>query len=81
MKYFYEYKEKNGTKVAGSNLEKIDSIDNFIILRGIDTIQTINDYEVTYWRIFLDMNGIEYLRIWPMLEENYLLCSDDSDDD
>lgn len=81
MKYFYEYKEKNGCKVCGHNLENIVFIDNFIILVGVDIIQTVNDYEVTYWRIFLDMNGIEYLRIWPMLEEIYLLCSDDSDDD
>lgn len=76
MKYFYEYKEKNGAKVGGSNLEKIDLIDNFIILRGIDTIQTINDYELTYWRIFIDMNGIEYLTLKPMEELDELKGDD-----
>lgn len=66
MKYFYEYKEKNGCKVAGDNLEYINFIDNFIRLVGFDIIQTNNDYEVTYWRTFLDMSGIEYLIIKPM---------------
>lgn len=76
MKYFYEYKVKNGTKVGGSNLEKIDFFDNYIRLLGVDIIQTINDYELTYWRIFIDMNGIEYLTIKPMEELDELKGDD-----
>lgn len=69
MKYYYEYKYKNGNQVGGSNLEKIEFLDNYIRLLGEDTIQTIYDYKIEYWRELLDMNEIEYLKIRPMLEE------------
>lgn len=69
MKYYYEYKNKNGCIVGGHNLEKIEFFDNYIRLLGVDSIQTIYDYDEKYWRTLLDMNEIEYLRIWPMLEE------------
>ena len=32
MKYYYEYKEKNGCKVGGNNLETIEFYDNYIKL-------------------------------------------------
>ena len=38
MKYYYEYKEKNGCKVGGHNLEEIKIIDGYIKLMGIDII-------------------------------------------
>lgn len=69
MKYYYEYKYKNGNQVGGSNLEKIEFLDNYIRLLGEDIIQTIYDYKIEYWRELLDMNEIEYLKIRPMLEE------------
>lgn len=69
MRYYYEYKEKNGCKVGGHNLEKIEFYDNYIKLSGVDVIPTNYDYEEQYWGTFLDMNEIEYLRIWPMLEK------------
>lgn len=69
IKYYYEYKEKSGCKVGGSNLEKIEFIDNYIRLSGLDTIPTISDYKKEYWHVVLDMKGIEYLRIWSMLDE------------
>lgn len=69
MKYFYEYKDKNGCIVGGHNLEKIEFFDNYIRLLGVDIIQTIYDFDEKYWGTLLDMNEIEYLRIWPMLEE------------
>lgn len=69
MKYYYEYKYKNGCEVGGSNLEKIEFFDNYIRLLGEDIIQTIYDYKIEYWRTLLDMNEIEYLKIRPMLEE------------
>lgn len=69
MRYFYEYKEKNGCKVGGHNLKKIEFYDNFIILYGEDIIQTIYGIEEDYWGIKLDMNEIEYLKIEPMLEK------------
>lgn len=69
MRYFYEYKYKNGCKVGGHNLEKIEFYDNYIKLLGVDIIQTIYDYEEQYWGTFLDMNEIEYLKIEPMLEK------------
>lgn len=53
MKYYYEYKEKNGCKVGGHNLEKNDFLDKNIF---------------SHWATLLDMKEIEYLKIEPMLE-------------
>lgn len=69
MKYYYEYKCKDGYIGGGHNLEKIDFFDNYIRLLGSDVIQTNYDYEEQHWRTLLDMNEIEYLKIEPMLEE------------
>ena len=69
MKYYYEYKEKNGCKVRGHNLENIDIFDNYIRLLGEDIIPTYFDVEVSHWGALLSMNEIEYLKIEPMLEE------------
>ena len=70
MKYYYEYKEKNGCIVGGHNLEKIEFYDNYIKLLGVDIISTNYDYEEQHWGILLDMNEIEYLKIEPMKEES-----------
>lgn len=56
MKYYYEYKEKNGCKVCGHNLETIEFYDNFIKLLGVDIIPTNYDYEEQHWGTILDMN-------------------------
>ena len=70
MRYYYEYKYKKGNRmVGGHNLEKIEFFDNYIRLLGVDIVQTIYDYEISHWGTLLDMNEIEYLKIWPMLEE------------
>ena len=69
MKFYYEYKEKNGCIVGGHNLEKIEFYDNYIKLLGIDIIQTFYDYEEQQWGTLLDMNEIEYLTIRPMIEK------------
>lgn len=69
MKYYYEYKEKNGCKVGGHNLENIDIFDNYIRLLGVDIIPTYIDDKVSHWGTLLDMNEIEYLKITPMLEK------------
>lgn len=69
MKYYYEYKCKNGCTVGGHNLEKIEFYNNYIGLSGVDIIPTKYDYETQYWRTLLDINEIEYLKILPMLEE------------
>lgn len=69
MKYYYEYKYKNGNQVGGSNLEKIEFLDNYIRLLGEDIIQTIYDYKIEHWGTIIDMKEIEYLTIRPMLEE------------
>lgn len=69
MKYYYEYKYKNGSKVSGHNLENVDFFDNYVRLLGVDIILTNYDYKEQYWRILLDMKEIEYLKIEPMLEE------------
>ena len=66
MRYYYEYKYKNGCEVGGHNLEKIEFYDNFIKLIGVDEIPTSYDYEMSYWETLLDMNDIEYLKIEPM---------------
>lgn len=68
MKYFYEYKYKNGGKVGGHNLENIITRDNIILLKGVDIIPTYYDPEYHYWAETIDMNEIEYLKIEPMLE-------------
>ncbi|MCI5543789.1 MAG: hypothetical protein MR405_07755 [Mollicutes bacterium] len=70
MKYYYEYKYKKGNRmVGGHNLEKIEFFDNYIRLLGVDIVQTIYDYKISHWGTLLDMNEIEYLKIWPMLEK------------
>ena len=69
MKFYYEYKEKNGCIVGGHNLEKIEFYDNYIKLLGVDIIQTFYDYEEQHWETLLDMNEIEYLTIRPMIEK------------
>ena len=69
MKFYYEYKEKNGCIVGGHNLEKIEFYDNYIKLLGVDIIQTFYDYEEQQWETLLDMNEIEYLTIRPMIEK------------
>ncbi len=68
MKYYYEYKEKNGCEVGGHNLEKIEFFGNYIKLSGVDIILTNYDYEEQFWGSLLDMNEIEYLKIEPMLK-------------
>ena len=69
MKYYYEYKEKNGCKVGSHNLEKIEFYDNYIRLLGVDVIPTNYDYEKQYWTTLLDMREIEYLKIEPMVKK------------
>lgn len=66
MRYYYEYKQKNGCKVEGHNLEEIKIIDAYIKLMGIDIINGITHY----WGTMLDMNEIEYFKIQPMIERN-----------
>lgn len=68
MRYFYEYKYKNGSKVGGHNLEKIIIDNNIIILKGVDIIPTNYDTEYHWWKQLLDMEEIEYLKIEPMEE-------------
>lgn len=69
MKYYYEFKYKNGSKFSGHNLEKIDFLENnYIKLSGVDIISTNYDYEKQHWGMLLSMNEIEYLKIEPMLE-------------
>lgn len=68
MKYFYEYKENNGCKVGGHNLENVIIKDDFVVLQGVDIITTQYDNEHQYWSNRLDMNTIEYLKIEPMKE-------------
>ena len=71
MRYFYEYKYKNGNRmVGGHNLEKIEFYDNYIKLLGVDIIPTNYDYEEQHWGTLLDMNEIEYLKIEPMKKES-----------
>ena len=70
MRYFYEYKYKSGSKIAGHNLENIIIRDNKIILKGVDIMPTYYDEEYHYWTQTLDMNEIEYLKIEPMKEES-----------
>lgn len=71
MKYYYEFKYKNGSKFSGHNLEKIEFLENnYIKLSGVDIIQTNIDYEEQHWSSIVCMNEIEYLKIEPMLEKD-----------
>lgn len=63
MKYLYEYKEKDGVKVGGHNLEKIEFTENYIRLLG-------TEFNGESWATILDMSKIEYLKITPM-ENDY----------
>ena len=69
MKYFYEYKIKNGAKVGGHNLEKITIIDDAIILKGVDTLMDCDGEYDCHWITLLKHNEIEYIKIEPMKEE------------
>lgn len=69
MKYFYEYKIKNGAKVGGHNLEKITIIDDVIILEGVDTLMDCDGEYDRHWRTLLNPKEIEYIKIEPMKEE------------
>lgn len=66
MRYFYEYKEKNGAKVGGHNLEKISFINNVIKLEGFDYDF---QYNRIYWSMLVDSPKLEYLKIQPMENE------------
>lgn len=68
MKYYYEYKEKNGCKVGGHNLEDIEFYDNYIILSSLDDIPTIYGKK-QHWIITLIINQLDYLKIEPMVEK------------
>lgn len=68
MRYFYEYKYKNGDKIGGHNLEKIVIKDNKIILTCVDIVPAYYDEEYHCWIQTIDMNEIEYLKIEPMKE-------------
>ena len=68
MRYFYEYKEKDGCRVAGHNLEKIIIKGNKIVLQGVDIIQKYQGVDYKYWGTILDKDEIEYLKIEPMQE-------------
>lgn len=70
MRYFYEYKDKNGCKVRGHNLESINLFDDYIRLSGVDIIPTTYDYETHYWSILLDIKELEFLKIEPMLDKD-----------
>lgn len=71
MRYFYEYKYKNGNRmVGGHNLESIVIKGNVIVLKGADMIPTYYDDEYHYWGETIDMNEIEYLKIEPMKKES-----------
>lgn len=74
MKYYYEYKLKNGCYVAGHNLQTIDFLDKNIFphsirLLGVDILHTNYGVKEEHWSILLDMNEIEYLKIEPMEDE------------
>lgn len=69
MKYYYEYKIKNGAKVGGHNLEKITIIDDVITLEGFDTLMDCDGEYDSYWRTLLKHREIEYIKIKPMEED------------
>nr|DAT87876.1 MAG TPA: hypothetical protein [Caudoviricetes sp.] len=69
MKYFYEYKNKNGVIVGGHNLEHINLFEEYIRLSGTDIIPTNYDYEKQCWVILLEIKEIEYLKIRPMVDK------------
>lgn len=70
MKYYYEYKIKNGAKAGGHNLEKITIIDDVITLEGVDTLMDCDGEYDNYWHTKINADKIEYLKIEPM-EEYY----------
>ena len=69
MKYFYEYKIKNGAKVGGHNLEKIIIKDDTIILEGVDALMDCDGEYDHHWKSIINNVKIEYLKIEPMVEE------------
>ena len=69
MKYYYEYKLKNGVKVGGNNLEKIILKDDLIILEGVDILMDCDGEYDRHWRIIINEGEIEYLKIEPMEKE------------
>lgn len=70
MKYFYEYKIKNGSKVGGHNLEKITIKDDVITLEGVDALMDCDGEYDHHWKSIINNVKIEYLKIEPMEEED-----------
>lgn len=69
MKYYYEYKEKNGATAGGHNLEKIIIKDDVIILEGTDYLEKNYESYDMPWQDILNPKEIEYIKIEPMEEE------------
>lgn len=67
MKYYFEYKIKNGSSVGGHNLDDINFFDDYLTLSGFDIYNTNYGLKKEYWSIRLDVNEIEYLKIEPIL--------------
>lgn len=65
MRYFYEYKLKNGARVGGHNLEKIEFCDEYLKLIGFEDIDGTCHYDYPFV-IILDIKEIEYFKIIPM---------------
>lgn len=68
MKFYYEYKEKNGCIVAGHNLDNLEFFDKFIRLSGEDIILTNCGFQSYPWVIYLHYKDIEYFKIMPFLK-------------
>lgn len=69
MRFYYEYRDKNGLCSAGHNLTAIKILDYLIELSGIDIIDATRGLYTQPWSILLDMRNIDFLRIIPMEEE------------
>lgn len=70
MKYFYEYKEKNGAIVGGHDLESISLKGNLIVLQGEESKTCLCQEVSPYWSTILNADDIEYLTIRPMGDDD-----------
>ena len=68
--YNYEYKQKNGFKSFGKNLETIVFSNDCLKLYGTDVVYESSEIIKYHWHIILNLEDLVYFKFSPMAKEN-----------
>lgn len=68
--YNYEYKQKNGFKSSGQNLEAIVISNDCLKLYGVDVVYESSEIMKYHWHIILDLQDLVYFKFCSMSKEN-----------